>query len=105
MIVTEEEAKKKWCPFVRHEGDKGGSWNRTVSAMKRIFGWDGGNPYPEETCNCIASECMAWRWAHMRHFPEPANTADLYPDNQGYLARKDGNDMKRLGYCGKAGAP
>lgn len=104
VMLTEEEAKKKWCPFVRHEGDKGGSWNRTVSAMKRIFGWDGGNPYPEETCNCIASECMAWRfkpheWKHKAHGGDWIDTQET----DGY-GRK-GEKLPTVGYCGLAGSP
>ena len=96
MTLTEEEAKKKWCPHVvaSHTDPRRG-----------FHPGQGPEEYRHGLHLCIASECMAWRWAHIRHFPEPANTGDLYPDNQGYLARKDGNDMKRLGYCGKAGAP
>ena len=91
MILTEEEAKKKWCPFTRNGNEAG--CNRAGTITSRPFD------------ACIASECMAWRWTHMRHFAEPANTSDLYPDNKGYLARKNGDDMERIGYCGLAGAP
>ena len=54
--MTEDEAKTKWCPMVRHEGDENGSFNR-------------GNPGDEindhdknrgTLCNCIASDCMMW---------------------------------------------
>lgn len=89
MILTEEEARSKWCPEVRHLGDGGGgggTWNRTMAMMTRIFGWDGSNPYPDATCNCIASECMAWRW--VKEF-EP------------YV----GDRPSTQGYCGKAGKP
>jgi hypothetical protein len=66
---TEEEAKKLWCPMVRHEGDSAGSFNR---------GWHSSNPLNQTppgdadgaveaihgnyTCNCLASGCALWRW-------------------------------------------
>lgn len=42
--MTEEEAKKKWCPFARL-GEVGATYNRC--------GFHAG-------LNCIASDCMAW---------------------------------------------
>lgn len=40
MIVTEEEAKEKWCPY--------------ATGCKDIN--------PQLTRKCIGSECMWWRW-------------------------------------------
>ena len=46
MLLTEEEAKTKWCPFVPPvRGD-----NELINPLNRF-----GAP-------CIASQCMAWRW-------------------------------------------
>lgn len=64
--MTLDEAKKLWCPFVREEILPGKPFN--------------GQP------NCIASECMAWRWI-------TENT----PDGRGIQA------SKTEGYCGLAG--
>lgn len=49
-MMTEEEAKVKWCPFARQlEGyAEKCSLNRNVDDEPRTF--------------CIASACMAWRW-------------------------------------------
>ena len=44
--MTEEEAKKKWCPESRHSFDE-----------QTGPGWNTG-----ESHNCIGSRCMAWRW-------------------------------------------
>lgn len=56
-MLTEEQAKLKWCPHQRHsEQGVGGSYNRPSS---------GG-------FSCIASECMAWRWAATKISGEPA---------------------------------
>ena len=63
-MMTEEEAKTKWCPFARYIGD---TRDRT-SAHNRVGSGDGFN----SECNCIASQCMAWRWAYRDeiHVPE-----------------------------------
>ena len=58
MILTEKEAKEKNCP-----GDRFNSW--------------------EGTAHCVASGCMAWRWAEFH-----------------IQATKE-----RRGYCGLAGKP
>jgi hypothetical protein len=55
MLLTENEAKKKWCPYARETGGE----NRTF--MKKDA-----TAAPAE-CRCIASLCMAWRWGE----PEP----------------------------------
>ena len=47
--MTEQEARKKWCPQGRVHSSAG-SYNRTESRTV-----DG-------PCKCIASDCMSWRW-------------------------------------------
>ena len=56
MIATEEEAKKKWCPFVRSGLVNGASVNRNLEDVETSFiSWDGEN-------TCLGSKCMMWRW-------------------------------------------
>lgn len=78
MLVTEEEAKAKWCPFAR-END-GGFRPTTVN---RGIG---------ETCNCLASACMAWR----RKWPGIPDDATITGSPTVVSAH---------GYCGLAGKP
>jgi hypothetical protein len=102
---TEEQARTKWCPHVRHGDDSGGSWNRTVRLMKRVLGWDGSNPYPEAACNCIASECMAWRFLPQEwefRGQEGRTYTEKKPVN-GYGV--EGKKLPHVGYCGLAGKP
>jgi len=46
--LTEAEARTKWCPFSRVGDDTLTANNRPPTA-----------PY-----DCIASDCMAWRWSY-----------------------------------------
>lgn len=47
--MTEEEAKKKWCPMIRHISDA------TGGAFMNNRG-----EHPSHV-NCIASDCMMWK--------------------------------------------
>ncbi len=52
-MVTEEEARKLWCPFARaHAVCTGGTL--AINRRQDGEGW--------LDCNCLASACMAWRW-------------------------------------------
>jgi len=80
--MTENEAKKKWCPYAR-ASDLGHS---PVSVNRR------GN-FPDQDCYCIASSCMAWRWnGDSPAFPDAGSE-----DSLDYNARK--------GFCGGFGRP
>lgn len=50
-LLTEDEAKRTWCPLARAV-DLAGS--RPVAANRNRTG-------PDIDCMCIASACMAWR--------------------------------------------
>ena len=56
MTYTEDEAREKWCPFAR-------------GAIEPV---------------CVASNCMAWRWANPKSEP---------------------HGSKPKGFCGLAGRP
>ncbi len=54
--MTEDEAKTKWCPFVRSgDGDRTNGVNRIVA-----------EPNGEWNA-CIGSKCMAWQETNMRN--------------------------------------
>jgi hypothetical protein len=61
--MTEDEARKKWCPMARHEGDNG-TFNRGGE-------YDPINSYGRDKgygCNCVASACMMWVWIKAGEF-------------------------------------
>ena len=88
--MTEEEAKTKWCPFVR----------ATNSGSERTFNRWSLEPITDTPLlTCCGSDCMAWRWSHpmgaqqIGHGPGAASTT--VEDTTQFSG----------GYCGLAGKP
>ncbi len=52
MLLTEAEAKKKWCPYARGSAGENRAFKTDADA-------------PPADCSCIASLCMAWRWGEI----------------------------------------
>lgn len=78
MILTEDEAKTKWCPDARGCVSSGHVVNR-----RQYLVWEDGEkraPVPDSTL-CLGSACMAWRWGRT----------------------VDEETGEPRGYCGKAG--
>ena len=63
MLLTEDEARKRWCPFAKAPGTYEDHTTKEpgVASFNRN---DGG--YPFGPCYCLASRCMAWRWINPR---------------------------------------
>jgi len=60
MAHTEEQARKLWCPMVRHfDGENITVTGNREAISRDDFGAENGN-YNK----CIASECALWRWHH-----------------------------------------
>lgn len=86
--MTEEEAKTKWCPFVRLGSSKypGYSLNREVDGA-RVF------PTPSR---CLASDCTAWRWKFRQTNKQTGHS--VWPAPEPIYEQTD------QGYCGLSGA-
>lgn len=114
MIVTEEEAKTKWCPWTR------------VPIETETLEWVVGNRANQtgpgglyKGSKCIASQCMAWRWAENR-IPGAGQNCPDCGGRGGRLGAPIGSDAdcktcrgtgrlmvqkQIVGYCGLAGTP
>lgn len=82
-MLTEEEAKTKWCPHVRVLASTDGA----KAGVNMILTGDDLLPDRSKS-NCIASACMAWRWR--RRYADDAKEAKI---------------SHVTGYCGLAGKP
>lgn len=98
--MTEAEALKKWCPFVRvalmrtdandEEQPVSPAYNRMHFDRGNIAASDGS----ERETLCIASACMAWR-------VQSVETKRL-----AHIDREGSVEVSRVnGYCGLAGFP
>ena len=87
MILSEAEAKRRWCPFARAVAPVINANAETVggvTANRR----SGGDPDPDSMC--LASGCMAWQHHSTRAVEEPHRIRRV---------------VKSFGYCGLAGQP
>jgi len=93
-MMTEDEAKTKWCPMARNLGTllqaaKPGDKDYVVACGSQNRGYAMGGPLYNSLC--IGSACMAWRWARE---PDPA---DDHPFIEKFVSVR--------GYCGAFGRP
>jgi hypothetical protein len=89
--MTEDEAKTKWCPHARIEGD-----GRNMEIM---------NGHTGPAVFCIGSACTAWRWERAT---SDAPSCVRYPGDEGSAADAHGfwyRNGKPTGFCGLAGRP
>jgi hypothetical protein len=85
-FATEAEAKEKWCPFTRVVGPNRMAPENRISLSaadhdKLSLSSHPPRKFPAGT-HCLASQCMAWRWASKFYEEQDA-----------------------LGHCGLAGEP
>ena len=94
-MMTEAEAKKKWCPHIRITTGV----HDSMSITNRC-------DTPTMT-DCIASECMAWRWGGGKLTKEQFDElrADGLSIFEAAQWQKDNVESTTHGYCGLAGKP
>ena len=89
-MLTEEQARAKWCPFARtHIGAMHGAGNVAINR----------SPSPIKEVNCIASACMAWRQAQTSDWQRPDGAMIVGHRDLGGVP---GRWLYR-GYCGAFG--
>lgn len=112
-MMTEKEAKAKWCPMARViAGQLVGSFMRPVGNLDahnrvQVAGAVAEEATWHSAMNCIGSACMAWRWSkHCLHQGD-ANTS--YSERSRKLwhmpAAESPESFPRLGFCGAFGEP
>lgn len=90
MLLTEEDARMRWCPFAVSANPI------PVGPLYQVTGHNRDHPSGNIPA-CIASSCMAWRWNSEKAFREiDLVTSDVI---------KEEEVKPRLGFCGLARKP
>jgi hypothetical protein len=93
--MLETVAKTKWCPFARVVATADEQADDATPGAPAGFNRPSvGEPNGLRNADCIASECMAWRWITS---PGP----EASPPEGGPLS----STPELEGYCGLAGKP
>lgn len=103
MMHTEEEAAELWCPYVRAVDGPGDASNRVRVAYTNTDATPSDRPY---WARCIASKCMAWRWAQKPNPEWKPRDGMSMTLGYGIDTRNDPPmyvDDTTRGYCGLAG--
>ena len=79
--MDEQTARQKWCPMAANRGLNVTTHNSERVVIKTAYWAEGDDD--DLTTNCIASDCMLWRWR--RH--------------------TSGEVSNKHGYCGLGGRP
>lgn len=88
--MTEEEAKKCWCPFARQPIPQDCGW---LGAYNRTETGETGTG-----CMCLGSQCMMWRTLSD---PDTWHETKKCNDKGEYIVTEN----EPFGYCGLAGKP
>lgn len=88
--MTEEEAKTRWCPFIRFTDETDGTYG--VSNRGDVCDRSH-NQEARDLSRCISSACMAWRWQRDAHYANAGAHLTHY------------STSKTEGFCGLAGKP
>ena len=108
--MTEDEAKKKWCPNVRQVQETADY----LSFNNRGEVSSAGDHFPRTMC--LGSSCMAWRWSRARETKAFLEKVQEQMKDQGPNANfgkacnvvyaKHGTEFEQTeGYCGAFGKP
>ena len=113
MMHTEDEAREKWCPFVRlHADDRPGPKDPQTYSYNRPGALGG--------MTCIGSACMAFRWGGrrvetclipMKSYEERKDAEakgwryEVSHDDGFSLFVRSLSNSPALGFCGLAGRP
>ena len=91
MYKLENEAIKTGCPKAKYTVDKEGNFHspNDPNGVGFLF--------------CLASACMAWRWA--AKYPHQIYGGDMCAESVDCCKASCDDCECRVGYCGQAGKP
>jgi len=97
MIITEQEAKLKWCPFVRmgYAFDGGGSFAYPFNRYDNDL----------EGLGCKGPDCMAWRYVQESDEEITKRVQEILDAKPDLSAQEAYDSLPKRGFCGLAGVP
>ena len=103
-MMTEDEAKTKWCPFVRLSVTRWFGDPPIVpitATANRVIAEEN-----QEKTFCISSACMAWRWIDTGVSVEGSTNNKYHKRVTGHTETHGRALLADIrGYCGLAGRP
>lgn len=126
MIVTETEAKERWCPHARvplYAACATGEESPAAANRAAPGSSESVRAGAAEQCRCLGSGCMAWRWIappvprmQTRHYSQaelvalreartPGGYVEVRQTDLPRVAEALRHEADGLGYCGLSGAP
>jgi hypothetical protein len=96
-VKTEKEAMKCWCPFANVYVP----YNSTGAGGNRALTNAEGMQANAKDAKCLASGCMAWRWAHQVQATD--GSWNVNPDRERDGEGTGFSSPERVGRCGLSG--
>lgn len=90
--MTEQEAKKRWCPMARNIYEGGFVYNREKRLQHNSFAIAHCDR-DDKKSRCIASDCMMFRW-------QGRDDGNVIATSKGHIPKDEAH-----GFCGLAGKP
>lgn len=103
--MTEEDAKKRWCPFASTEATIGDAQQSAIAAVNRPVqyvvgpGFESSSILDLQKVMCLGTGCMAFRFEQARFYRETG--LKVWSTHATEVGRVEMRDDPDAGYCAR----